>query len=588
MKTFGKIIWGSAIGCVIASVVSLFIWIGVFSSLSADTEKVPSAPTQPAILRIDFKDAVTEQQQESFAMTFPTAGFDMTTSLYKYIRAIDLAAEDPNIKFLFITPDEPMLSITQAEEIREAIVRFRQSGKPVISYSNTLTNSSYYLATAADKVIFNPAGIVMITGINTTSLYFKDLLDKLGIEVQLIRHGKYKSAGEPFIRSDMSEANYQQNKEMVDDIWNTFTADICQSRGISQKDFNKWIDDLELKDGDALLEKGLIDELDFEDTVVDYLCSLFGAKTPSRMNFIDIAAYTTAKVKREGRGHDKIAVVYCDGELVMEQEQMKGSFSGVATARTLAKLRRDSTVKAVVLRVNSPGGSAQAGELINHELGLLKEVKPVIASYGDCAASGGYWISARCNRIFTRNTTLTGSIGVFSMVPVLGKALKEKVGVNIQTVGSNKHSDILIPDNRLDKDEEAYMQNMVEDIYNNFIAIVAEGRGMNAEKVDEIAQGRVWTGSQAIKLGLADEIGGLSDAIRYAEQSASLSSGQYKIVEYPVPMTTIEQILASLEAPKGTENPYAMFEKTYSYMKESTTAVNCARMPYLYIFNKPF
>jgi len=585
MKTFGKIVWGSAIGCVVASVASFFIWIGLISSFSAGSEKEVGAPSQPTILRIDFTEPITEQKQESFNMSFANASFDMTTSLYDYIQAIDIAAEDPNIKFLFITPDQPQLTITQAEEIREAIARFRKGGKAVISYSNTLTNGGYYIATAADKVILNPMGNVMITGISTTSLYFKDLLDKLGIEVQLIRHGKYKSAGEPFIRSDMSEANYQQNKEMVDAIWGAMVNEICEARGIDPKDFNKWVDDIELNDGEAMLEKGLVDELSFENDVVDYLCSLFGAKKPENLKFIDIAAYAEAKCKKIGHGHDKIAVVYCDGDLVMESDDIRGSFSGVETARMLEKIRRDNSIKAVVLRVNSPGGDAQAGELINHELGLLKAEKPVIASYGDYAASGGYWISARADRIFTRKTTLTGSIGVFSMIPVVGGALKNKLGVNMQTVGSNKHSDIFTFNDKLDKDEEAYMQRMIEKIYDQFLAIVAEGRGMTADQVDELAQGRVWTGSQAITNGLADEIGGLSDAIRYAEAKASLNHGEYKVVEYPAPLTAIEQIMAALEAPKGTENPYAMFQQSYSFVKESTTAVNCARLPYVYIFN---
>lgn len=589
MKTFGKIVWGSAIGCIIASVVSLIIWISVIGSLSSDSEsgKV-AAPSKPTILKIDFSEYVTEQGKESFDISLSGASFNLTTSLYKYIQAIDMAAADPNIKFLFITPDQPMLTLAQAEEIREAIMRFRESGKPVISYSNTLTNGGYYLATAADKLIFNPAGDVMITGISTTMLYFKDLLDKFGIEVQLIRHGRYKSAGEPYIRSDMSEDNYRQNKEMIDAIWNSMSSEICDARGISAVDFNKWVDELALKDADDMLEKGLVDELRFENEVAEYLCTIFGAEKPSGLNFIDIAAYTEAKTHRAGHGRDKIAVVYCDGELVMDEEVADGSFSGIGISRTLAKLRRDNTVKAVVLRVNSPGGSAQAGELINHELGLLKAEKPVIASYGDYAASGGYWISARADRIFTRKTTLTGSIGVFSMFPSIGKALRNTVGINMQTVGSNKHSGMLTLNERLDKDEEAYMQDMVEKVYSQFLSIVAEGRNMTADQVDELAQGRVWTGSQAISKGLADEIGGLADAIRYAETAACLTSGQYRIVEYPAPMTTIEQIVASLETPTGTENPYAELERMYSFVKESTTAVNCTRLPYIYHFNCGF
>lgn len=585
MKTFGKIVWGSAIGCVVASIASLFIWLGLIGALSSGNEKEAPAPSQPTILRIDFTQQVTEQEKESFDMSFTNYSFEMTTSLYKYVQAIDIAADDPNVKFLYITPDQPNLTITQAEEIRSAIERFRKSGKAVVSYSNTMTNGGYYLATAADKVIFNPAGDVLITGVSVTMLYFKDLLDKLGIDVQLIRHGKYKSAGEPFIRSDISEANYQQTKEMIDAIWGTFVSEICNARGVDPVDFNKWVDNLELVNGDKMLEKGLIDELDFENDVVDYLCSLYGAKKPADLKFIDIDAYAKAKVKNGGHGKDKIAVVYCDGELVMESNGMNDDFSGVETARILSKLRRDNSVKAVVLRVNSPGGSAQAGELINHELGLLKAEKPVIASYGDYAASGGYWISARADHIFTRKTTLTGSIGVFSMIPSFGKALKNKVGVNMQTVGSNKHSDMFTPNDKLDAAEEAAMQGAVEKIYDKFLGIVAEGRGMTADHVDELAQGRVWTGSQAISNGLVDEIGGLADAIRYAGAKASLSEGEYKIVEYPTPLTALEQIMTALEAPKGTDNPYARFQQSYSFVKESTTAINCARLPYVYIFN---
>lgn len=586
MKTFTKIIIGSAIGCIVATVIGWLILAGIIGSIPTSSETAVGAPTRPTILKIDFKEAVAEQQTETFNLDplGSSLSFDEAVSLYDYISAIDKAATDPNVSLIFITPDQPMLSLTQAEEIREALVRFRQSGKPVISYSNVFTNGSIYLATAADRVLFNTAGDVYVNGLSTHIFYLKDLLDKVGVEVQLIRHGKFKSAGEPFIANSMSEANYEQNKSMIDAIWKVMADDIAASRGIDGKEFNKWVDDLALVDAESLLDRGLVDELCFESEAVDYLCTLSGASSPAQLRFMDVANYAKAVKTRNGRSRNRIAIVYCNGELVMEEEGFNDRFGGVETARILARLRRDDNVKAVILRVNSPGGSAQAGELINHEIGLLREVKPVIASFGDYAASGGYWISARANRIFTRKTTLTGSIGVFSMIPCFGGALKSKLGINVESVGSNRHSTALTPFSPLDEEERAFASSAVEKIYDKFIGIVSEGRGMKVEEVDSLAQGRVWTGIQALDNGLADEIGGLHEAIAYAEIAASLTGG-YSIVEYPEPLTLMDELMAGLAATDGIENPYVKaIGHSYSHLKNASGAFYCARLPYIYKF----
>ena len=596
MKTFWKIVFGSLLGCLLASIIGFLLFFALIGSVAGMASLAGKAATVPAgekVLVIDFAKPVTEQSQESFMMVGMNPSFGSSTSLYSMVKGIEAAAEDPQIKFIYLKTDNAAtLSLASAEEIRAALARFRDSGKAVISYANTLSNQSYYLASVADKIMFNAYGDPMMFGASSGVMFFKDALDKLGIEMQLIRHGKYKAAGEQFTKNDLTPENREQNQVMIDGIWRSLVDEIAASRDFTAEEFNSWIDNLELTSAEVLKEKGLVDEVWYQGDVDEYLCGICDVKDIDDIKTVDIDTYAKSKVKPSLKAKDKIAVVYANGEIVVGNEQMgRGGIAGVEYSRILADIRKDSTVKAVVLRVNSPGGSAQGAEMINHELGLLKAVKPVVASYGDYAASGGYWISARADKIFTDNTTLTGSIGVFSMLPAFGKALKDKVGVNVVPVNSNKHSDMLSMMRPLDAEEMKFMETNVEKVYTDFTSLVAEGRKMSVEQVDELGQGRIWTGSDALKNGLVDERGGLVDAIRYAETLAGLESGKYRIVEYPATETAYEKLMKGFSSVKaGTEtasriasDPLYPIEAAYSKLREKDFTV-LARLPWIYEF----
>ena len=588
MKTFWKIFFGALLAFLVASILSMLIFFGILGTMFGGTSQKPQPLTRETILRLDFNIPVDEQSADSFQWN-PLAGPNLASSvsLYNYVRAIDRAAEDPAIKFIYMTPDQPVLSQCQSEEIRAALQRFRASGKAVVSYSNQMTDGGYYLASVADKVFMNSYGDAVMTGKSSSMVFFKDALDRLGINVQLIRHGKYKSAGETFVKTDISPENREQNEVMLRSMWNAMVEDICASRGLDPEAYNRWIDRLELTDGPSLLAHGLVDELLFETEVQDYLCSLMGVAKAKDLRFVDIDRYANSLTGKNTRSHDKIAVVYCSGEIVVDGPE--GTLAGQQMARTLAEIRNDESVKAVVLRVNSPGGAAQGAEMINHEIGLLKEVKPVIASYGDYAASGGYWISARADKIYTNRSTLTGSIGVFSLIPNFGNALRKKVGVNIVNINTHRHSGIMSLMEPLDAAEQAYMSQMTERVYSDFTALVAEGRRMPVEKVDELGQGRVWTGSDAVERGLADEIGTLTDAIDYAAVAAGLESDSYRVVEYPEVKNLMARLMESFSKTRASletlADPVAALEKSYARLRRENRAMVYARLPWIYSFN---
>ena len=584
MKDFFKVLLASFVGTVLAFLVfrffSIILLVGIASFGSSDEPII----AKESILLLDFKTPITEQKGDKFSVNPITGDIDMTgsMSLYSFVKAIDAAAEDTGIKFIYMTPGTLNMGIAQMEEVRDALKRFRASGKAIISYSNEFNNANYYLASVSDKVIFNPYGDVFILGLSSNMIFFKDLLDRIGVDLQLIRHGKYKAAAEQFVQNNISAENLEQNKTMLNSIWKGWCDEIAESRDFSSEQFNFWIDNLEFQNASSALERGLVDELWYSDQVADYLCSLFGVTESKDLKFTPINKYAAARVKPELRAKEKIAVVYADGEIVMEGSDK--AVSGIKLSQTLDKIRKDSTIKAVVLRVNSPGGFVSASEMIHREISLLKEVKPVIASYGDYAASGGYWISAKADKIFTNKSTLTGSIGVFALVPNLSKTMEKHLHLRSVAITTNKHSDAMSGMRALDNAEREYVRKSVEKIYTDFATIVATGRNMSFEQVEMIAQGRVWAGSDALEIGLADMEGGLVDAIAYAAEMAGLS--KYRLVEYPQVKTTLEKIMESVSKTGADINtladPFAYIKRSYSRLKETAGAVNYARLPIVY------
>ena len=483
------------------------------------------------VLKIDFNNPIAERNTgSSFDIMSMVKGTSSSVTLLSYIEAIDAAAEDKNIGMIYMTPENISAGVSQIEELRAALERFRKSGKPVIAYCGNFGNGSYYLASVADKIILDPASESMITGVGSQMIFLKDLLDALGVDVQLIRHGKYKSAGEMFVRSTASPENRLQNEVLINSIWNTMSKQIASSRGFTQEEFNGWVENMELCYPEEYKAKGLIDEVWYKDQVDKYLCEQNGARRIQEVGFVKINKYAS-KIKKGSR-KNKIAVIYADGEIV--DSGSDADIVGTKLAGTIRKVREDSKVKAVVFRVNSPGGSAQASEAIRHELELLRAVKPVIASYGDYAASGGYWISAQSDYIFSDESTVTGSIGVFGMIPNLGDAIRKNVKVNIESVGSSSHSDMMNGMRMLDETEVAYVQKQIEKIYDDFTGLVSSGRGISKDSVDAIGQGRVWSGADALNIGLVDSLGGLYDAISYAAAKVGLTKADYQLSRYPV------------------------------------------------------
>ena len=484
------------------------------------------------VLKIDFKNPIAERKTggSSLDVMSIVQGTPNSVTLLSYINAIDAAAEDKTIGMIYMTPENISAGVSQVEEIRAALERFRKSGKPVIAYCENFSNMSYYLASVADKIILDPASESMITGVGSQMIFLKDLLDALGVDVQLIRHGKYKSAGEMFVRNSASPENRLQNEALLNSIWNTISGQIAASRGVSQKEFNEWVENLEMCHPEEYKAKGLIDEIWYKDQVDKYLCQQNGAGRIQEGGCVQINNYAT-KIKKGSR-KNRIAVVYADGEIVNSGSD--ADIVGSKLAATIRKVREDKKVKAVVFRVNSPGGSAQASEAIRHELELLRAVKPVIASYGDYAASGGYWISAQSDYIFSDESTITGSIGVFGMIPSAGDAIRKNLKVNIESVGTSSHSDMMSGLRQLDDSEVAYVQKQIERIYDDFTGLVSKGRGISKDSVDAIGQGRVWSGADALKIGLVDSLGGLYDAINYAAAKVGLSKADYQLSRYPV------------------------------------------------------
>ncbi len=595
MKTFWKIVLGSLLGCLVAMLVCMFIFFGMLGSMaSASMKSGSAAPKTGSVLRIDKTCIVSERAVDDLSANgLFSRSMGSKISLLDAVRAIDAAAADPAIKFIYLNTDEMAVSVSNAEELRAALARFRASGKAIVTYAENFTPLSYYLASVADKVIMNTDGEAMLTGISSQSVYLKDLLDKLGVEIQLIRHGKYKSAGEMFIKNEMSNENREQTQAMVDGIWNSLADEICASRGFSREEFDGWISRLELEKAQSLLDRKMVDTIYYADQMKAYLCNLSDTEKFEKIGFVKLTDYAPgrlAQLDSKVRAKDKVAVLYANGEIVIDGDTEQ-AIVGAKFAAEVEKVRADSTIKAVVFRVNSPGGSVQASQFVRREMELLRQTKPVIASYGDYAASGGYWISAECDKIFCDNTTLTGSIGVFAMVPNLGGAAKKTLKVNVQSISSHPHGDMMGGMRSLDAEEQAYMQNSIENVYDEFLGIVSGGRNMAKEAVDDIAQGRVWCGCDAFGIGLADEKGGLVDAIAYAATAAGLEN--YKLVECPAPKTTMERFMemfgeSSAKAMFGIkgqgskwDETLSQMEKAYGFLRNSDAAVMYARMPFL-------
>ena len=517
------------------------------------------------ILYFDAGDNLSERSGSSFKFSL-LGGLSVSSSLslFSVERALEKAADDNDIAMVFFRPDKISAGMAAREELRQSLARFAAKGKPVVCYGVTFDTGSYYLGSVGDRVFMHPGSSGTLMGPSSTQLYYKDLLDSLGVRIQLIRHGSYKSAGEPYVRSEMSEENRQQYQALLGSIWEPMVEEMASSRGVPADSLRAWIASLRLSTSRDWLEKGLVDGLKYRDEMEDYLCHLFGKADVDDLKKVSMSEYVESL---RDNGSKKVAVLYAEGEIV----RSGSGIAGEKFAREIAKVRADSSIKAVVFRVNSPGGEVVASEMIRREIEALRKDKPVIASYGDYAASGGYLISAGTDRIFVDNATLTGSIGVFGQVVSYGEALNKKLHIHPFTVGTHEHSDMGSGMRPLDEKELARYQADIDGIYDEFVRVVSDGRGMDRSAVEAVAQGRVWSGRDALKNGLADEKGLLLDAVKYAAKRAGLD--KYGIAVYPEKNDLLGDLLSLA---KETDQPMI---RVREILPAGFTTV--ARMPYV-------
>ena len=573
MKDFVKMVLAVICGFFLIGVISFILMMGMIGSMAAAGSSKPALP-KSGVLRLDMSKVILgEQTQEAN----PFGGMDPTSLLtgggtnaktigiWDAVQAVNAAAQDPAVKYIYLRADSNASSVSAMEELREALAHFRTtSGKPVVSYMEAPGTGSYYLASVSDKIYMTSSlgATVQFTGVGSQMIFLGDLLNRLGVNVQLIRHGKYKSAGEMYTRSSASAENREQNQRMIDSIWESVGAKIAEARGISLEELDAAIEGLKLNLPQDFVDCKLVDELMTREELQNKLAALAVVDKYKDIKWIDFADYVDAKLL-PSKAKQKIGIIYANGEIV--DGNGKSQVAGDRFASEIAKVRADSTVKVVVLRVNSPGGSVLASEKIKNELDLLKADKPVIASYGDYAASGGYWISNNCEKIFTDATTLTGSIGVFGMVPDLSKTVKDIAHVGIESVTSHKHGDMYGLMRPFDQEEYDYMQASIEAVYDRFTTLVSEGRGIPKETVDAVGQGRVWTGADALSIHLVDEIGTLEDAIHYAATLAGEPDlNKWRVKGYPTPPSPMDQVFEMLGRETGAraDNPLvATFSK---------------------------
>ena len=593
MKPFFRNLLAVVCGIAIMWVVGMLIFMGMIGVVAASMDVKPQIP-RGSVLVLDFSTFHMDEQSSdipvgglSLSADFGTA----TIGLWDAVDAITTAALDDDISAIYVKPDGGDAGLADYEEIRAALSLFRQSGKPVIVYLQNGTHAGLYLGSAADKVFMTSdhGGTSMFIGLSAQLLFLKDLLDKLGVHVQLIRHGKYKSAGEMFIRNASSPENREQYEAYVRSMWETLSVSIATGRGVAIEDLNELVDGLKLNLPEDFLAAGLVDGLMDKNAMTDYLCKIAGVGSSKDLSLISFPQYIDARDLSDVRKGHKVAILFANGEIA-DGAAEAGVITGDYYADMINEIRLDDSIKAVVLRVNSPGGSVLASSKVKDALEMLCAAKPVVASYGNYAASGGYWISCGCQEIYADDTTLTGSIGVFSMIPEFSATAKNLLHVGVETVGSNRHSDMFSLMRPFDAEELAFMQASVEDIYERFVGLVADGRGLTTDYVDSIAQGRVWTGTQAVGLGLVDHIGTLQDAVYRA---VTLSGGeedpmQWQVVQYPA-KATMEELLATLlsnqqyEVPtvRLLENtPFAALESAFDALTVKDPTRVYARLPY--------
>lgn len=586
MKQFFKFMFASCLGSALMLIILMVITLVMIGSSSNKTVTVK--PKTVLYMNLDYAipERTTEQDFTATLLELKDSNTDMA-GLNDIIANIDYAKNDPNISGIFLELSSVGTSTANIEELRHHIVSFRESGKFVITYSETMAQNAYYLATAGDEIYINPDGMLDIHGMSSQIMFYKNLLDKLDIDIQIIRgpNNKFKSAVEPYFLDKMSDANREQMTKLLNSMWYQVVSDINASRGISIQRINELADNLALTfDAKVALDEHFIDGLYYRDQIIARIKELANIDKSKKINILTNTQYASVRPAPKAKA-EKIAVIYANGEII-DGDGNDNTIGSITLSKAIREARENKKVKAIVMRVNSPGGSALASEVIRREVELAKAEKPFIISMGSYAASGGYWISSEGDYIFADPTTLTGSIGVFGTFPNAKKFLNEKIGLTFDVVKTNENADFGSITEPLTPYQLAMLQKYVGNTYNDFTALVARTRGLRQSYVDSIGQGRVWTGADALELGLVDEMGGLDKAIEYAAKAANLTD--YSLKDYPQQESLMDMLL------KGDiQEPYAnallknKLGNNYKYIKtiENITKVDGvqALMPFIIV-----
>ncbi len=586
MKSFFKYTFASIIGFLIASLVVILIFFGIVGSIVSSSQDKTTVVKDNSILKISLSDGVVDRVSDNPMDNFNIQAMksDSKVGLNDILKELNKAAKDDKIKGIYLEINGFPSGMATTEEIRNALIEFKDSSdKFIIAYSDYYTQKSYYLASVADKIYVNPQGLVEWKGIGGEVMFYTEALKKIGIEPIIIRHGKFKSAVEPFMLNKMSDANREQTITYIGSIWNNVIDGISKKRGVSVENLNMYADSMKIQNASDALDYKLVDGLKYKDEILAELKTLSDTKLDDDLEFITLGSYKNSpKLNVDKiRAKDKIAIIYGTGEIKMGDGSIKEIGSN-GLSKAIRKARLDTTIKAVVLRVNSPGGSALASEVIWREVDLTKKIKPVVVSMGDVAASGGYYIACPADRIFASRNTITGSIGVFGLM-FNSEELMNKIGINVDGVQTNAHSNIGSQYKKMTQEEKDVIQRGVEDIYGVFISHVAKGRGTTPALIDSIGQGRVWSGVNAIEIGLIDEFGGLKDAIKYAAKKAKLDN--YRITELPKQKDFMEALLKDFTGgieTKILENNLGLTYKYYYRLNKilQSNGVIQARIPY--------
>lgn len=532
MKSFLKYVLATVVGIIVSAFI-LVIFL-TFIIVSAVKQSSPSAEKEikaNSVLHISLDHQITEKNENNPFNNLDIPGYRGVKSigLDLILERINLAKEDDNIKGIYLTPSIVSTGFASLQAIREALKDFKTSGKFVYAYSDMYSQKAYYLASVADSVFVNPQGILDFRGLASSTVFMKEAFDKLGVEMQVVKVGTFKSAVEPFIRNDMSEPNKEQVNSFLNSIYDTFLLDISSSRDLEVDSLKAIADRFAIRNAENAYAHNFVDGAIYKDEVLSVLKEKLDIEQEKKIPSVSLLSYN--KKGKYSKTKEQIAVLYAYGA-IEDGEGMESTIGGDRISRELRALREDDDVKAVVLRVNSPGGSALASEVIWREVELTKKEKPIIVSMGDYAASGGYYISAAADSIFAEKTTLTGSIGVFGIIPNFKKLMNEKLGIYFDNVKTGKFAAMgADPTQPLTEEEKAIVQINVNQIYDTFLQRVADGRGISPAEVDSLGQGRVWTGEQAAELGLVDDIGDLERAVSAAAGKADLE--EYKIQKYP-------------------------------------------------------